>query len=129
LFSELDRIADGLNVGPDDQSLWYYHQYLIRNVLGNLGDAQIAPSLTNEQREAYIEREIENFQDFLTDYESSKLLYEGLIDCKVGLARLRGQKASVDSDSELASWLSKLRELDPKHSGRWDDLEKELSVA
>ncbi|KAF5001368.1 hypothetical protein FDECE_10972 [Fusarium decemcellulare] len=129
LDKELDLVRDALNVGPEDQSLWYYHQFLVLNLADRAGSRQVAPNLTVDQRKSYIDREIADIKDLLEDYDDIKWIYEALIEYAVALNHLTGQAADLEYQSDLASWLTKLRELDPKRNGRWSDLQKELGLS
>ncbi|KAM0242093.1 hypothetical protein ACHAP5_007413 [Fusarium lateritium] len=127
LDNELELIRGGLNVGPEDQSLWYYHQFLVLNLADPTSSRQIAPKLTVEERKTYIDREVIDIKDLLEDYRDIKWIYEALVEYAIALAQLTGQRFEPETQNDVASWLENLRKLDPKRNGRWDDLEKELS--
>jgi geranylgeranyl transferase type-2 subunit alpha len=127
LGTELELIRGGLNVGPEDQSLWYYHQFLVLNLADPTSSRQIAPNLTVEERKTYIDREVIDIKDLLEDYRDIKWIYEALIEYAIALSQLIGQPFEPETQNDVASWLENLRKLDPKRNGRWDDLEKELS--
>ncbi|KAL4727544.1 Rab geranylgeranyltransferase [Fusarium chlamydosporum] len=129
LDQELELVDEGLNVGPDDQSLWYYHQFLVLNLADSTSSRQIAPNLTVDVRKSYIEREIINIKDLLEDYPDIKWIYEALIEYAMALAQLVGQSLEPQSKVEVASWLDVLKKLDPKRNGRWHDLEKQLGLS
>ncbi|KAJ4257288.1 Rab geranylgeranyltransferase [Fusarium falciforme] len=129
LDKELDLVRDALNVGPEDQSLWYYHQFLVLNLADPAGSRQIAPSLTVDQRKSYIDREVTDIKDLLEDYDDIKWIYEALIEYAVALNQLTGQSPESEYKNDVASWLAKLRELDPMRNGRWADLEKQLGLS
>lgn len=115
-------------MGPEDQSLWYYHQYLILDLVEYVGRPTITTGLTTEERVSYITREIVDIKDLLEDYDDCKLIYERLMDCTLSLATLEERHPTQDEEDELRAWLSKLRELDPMREGRWSDMEKELGL-
>ncbi|KAM0191217.1 hypothetical protein ACHAPA_007559 [Fusarium lateritium] len=127
LDNELELIRGGLNVGPEDQSLWYYHQFLVLNLADPTSSRQIAPKLTVEERKTYIDREVIDIKDLLEDYRDIKWIYEALVEYAIALAQLTGQPFEPETQNDVTSWLENLRKLDPKRNGRWDDLEKELS--
>ncbi|KAI5920921.1 hypothetical protein F4810DRAFT_397022 [Camillea tinctor] len=129
--AELDQIREALNVGPEDQSLWYYHRYLILQLIHHSQESTIVPNLTVEERISYIEREIEDIKDLIEDYDDIKWVYEALLEYTLALGQLRQASQSTGGDDdrqneELQTWLAKLRKLDPMQAGRWDDVEKEL---
>lgn len=125
--AELSTVRGGLNVGPEDQSLWFYHQYLISNIMDEPNDETIAPGLAQAERRSYVEAEIEEIKDLLEDYQDIKWVYEALIQYSVALSRL-GKQAPTKKSDEWAPWLQRLRALDPQRSGRWDDLEKQIGI-
>ncbi|KAI9149143.1 Geranylgeranyl transferase type-2 subunit alpha [Paramyrothecium foliicola] len=128
LDKELDQIRDAVNVGPEDQSLWFYHQYLIMNILQPAGPLTIAPGLTVEEREEYVLREIDEAKDLLEDYQDIKWIYEVLLEYTLAIPQLLGRASSAEEQANVSSWLSKLKELDPKRSGRWRDMEAEAGL-
>jgi geranylgeranyl transferase type-2 subunit alpha len=113
-------VREALNVGPEDQSLWFYHQYLVHNIVEQPEGLTIAPSLTPEERTSYVSREIEEIVELLEDYDDIKWIYEALIDCTVSLRKIDTQS---QASADVTDWLTKLKELDPQRSGRWRDLE------
>lgn len=131
LESELDLAREGLNVGPEDQSLWYYHQFLMSHLLDSAGSrSTMAPNLTKEERVAYAEKEIEEITDLLEDYDDIKWIYEALLEYSIALDVLKkGPDASTSKESpgdEILTWLAKLKQLDPLRGGRWQDVEESL---
>jgi geranylgeranyl transferase type-2 subunit alpha len=118
-------VRDALNVGPEDQSLWYYHQFLMLNVLGSLGSVSIAPHLPTPERVAYVNQEMDGIKDLLEDYDDIKWLYEALLEYTVALSRLEGRNLDEEELGQLRGWLGRLEELDPMRRGRWADARKE----
>jgi geranylgeranyl transferase type-2 subunit alpha len=127
-LQELSLIREALNVGPEDQSLWYYHQFLILNLVESTGRPTIAPRLAPEERVTYVVREIEDIRDLLQDYDDIKWIYEALMEYTLALAQLEEREPNVDERGEMKRWLAKLRKLDPMRSGRWDDVENEFGL-
>ncbi|KAJ4424259.1 Rab geranylgeranyltransferase [Gnomoniopsis sp. IMI 355080] len=125
---ELALIRDALNVGPEDQSLWYYHQFLMLDVIDQSGQPTITSNLSVQEKVAYINREIVDIKDLLEDYDDCKLLYERLMDYTRELVTLEKRRPSSDEESALRTWLSKLRKLDPLRNGRWNDIGKQLAL-
>jgi geranylgeranyl transferase type-2 subunit alpha len=122
-------VQNGLNVGPEDQSLWFYHQYLISNLLEPAGPDTIAPSLTDQERITYVQREIDEIRDLLEDYTNIKWIYEALVGYTSSLSLLAADQGANDNQDDLRHWVSQLRALDPRRAGRWTDLEKKLALA
>ncbi|KAK4166744.1 geranylgeranyl transferase type-2 subunit alpha [Cladorrhinum sp. PSN259] len=128
LDKELNMIRDALNVGPEDQSLWYYHQFLVLNIVTTVGRPTITPAFTLEERISYVSREIEEIKDLLEDYEDVQLIYEALVDYTLYLSRLEERKPTEEEREDLVSWVGQLKELDPMRNGRWADLERDQGL-
>ncbi|KAM0282830.1 hypothetical protein ACHAQH_002834 [Verticillium albo-atrum] len=129
LDAEFDLVRRALDVGPEDQSCWYYHQFLVLNITEPVGKQTIAPNLSAEDKIPILQSEIDNIKDLLEDYDDDlKLAYEALMDYTPALARLEGREETEADRAELQGWLAKLRKLDPMRKGRWDDFEQEHSL-
>lgn len=122
LAQELDLVRDGLNVGPEDQSLWYYHQFLVSQIVGDGNGQSITPALTVGEKITYLKREIDEITDLSEDYDDVKWIYEALLEYTLALNRLED---SSDGAGNLQTWLTKLRTLDPMRVGRWKDVEQQ----
>ncbi|KPM41198.1 hypothetical protein AK830_g5365 [Neonectria ditissima] len=129
LDKELDLVREALNVGPEDQSLWFYHQYLILNLVEQTGLSSIAPKLTVDERKSYVLREIVDIKDLLEDYTDIKWIYEALVEYTTTIWQLAGGVREHEEQRDVAHWLARLRELDPMRNGRWDDLGAQLKLA
>ena len=127
-FIEVNKLRGGLNVAPEDQSLWFYHQYLLSNITDKEGLNPIAPNLTDDQRISYLDEEIAEISDLLEDYQDIKWIYEALLECSMAKARVGSNSGRLNSSGEFATWLSKLLELDPKRKGRWDDIAQAIQT-
>ncbi|RFU82093.1 hypercellular [Trichoderma arundinaceum] len=126
LVEELNLVRDGLNVGPEDQSLWYYHQFLVSQIVGDGIGQSITPALTVDEKVAYLRHEIDEIKDLLEDYDDIKWIYEALSEYTVALERLEQRTESKSNEaSDLQIWLTKLRALDPMRTGRWNDVEQQ----
>lgn len=134
LDEEFDYIRDALNVGPEDQSLWYYHQFLIFNLIEdqekNLGEVTtIVPGMEASARADYVRREIETIKELLEDYADIKWIYEGLVEYTIALARFEERQVLAPDEIEhLREWVGMLRSLDPMRNGRWDDVTREFCL-
>ncbi|KAK8129428.1 hypothetical protein PG999_001808 [Apiospora kogelbergensis] len=138
LDQELELAREGLNVGPEDQSLWYYHQFLMDQITtrgeGKEDDVKhgegvkglIAPNLSLADRREFIDREVAEIKDLLEDYADVKLIYEALLEYTMAYQAMGESSEDIVNEDEMMAWLAKLRELDPLRQGRWDDLEKSL---
>ncbi|KAK0634748.1 hypothetical protein B0T17DRAFT_586469 [Bombardia bombarda] len=127
LDKELGLIRDALNVGPEDQSLWYYHHFLMLNLVSFVGHPTITPAFTQEDRVTYVLREIEGVKELLEDYDD-KLIYEALLDYTLYLCQLEERQPEAGERADLVVWLRKLMVIDPMRSGRWTDMEKNYGL-
>lgn len=126
LDDELELVREALNVGPEDQSLWYYHQFLVSQIADHQGRATtMAPALTLSDRSNYLRREIDEIKDLLSDYQDVKWIYEALLEYSLALGRLEQDKPR-ESGGDAQVWLEKVRALDPMRRGRWADIEGQL---
>ncbi|KAI3325939.1 protein prenylyltransferase [Xylariaceae sp. AK1471] len=123
LDKELSIVREALNVGPEDQSLWFYHSFLISHIVDHRNRQTIAPALTMEERIAYLRCEIDDIKDLLVDFPNIKWIYEGLLECSLALERL-GQRVERDSDGASGPniWLAKVQALDPMRTNRWKEM-------
>jgi geranylgeranyl transferase type-2 subunit alpha len=121
-------IKEGLNVGPEDQSLWYYHQFLMLDLIEHDTRPTITASFTLEERLNYIIADIADTKDLLEDYDDCKLIYEALIECTLALSTLEKRRPSEGEMSDMDTWLSKLQVLDPMRSGCWNDMRRQLGL-
>ncbi|KAF0328199.1 geranylgeranyl transferase type-2 subunit alpha [Colletotrichum asianum] len=128
LEDELNLVREALNVGPEDQSLWYYHHFLILNLTESDGGSKIARNLSQEERATYVKREIEDIKELAEDYDDVVGIYKALLDYTRTLPQIEGRSLSDDETDDLKNWMAKVRKLDPMRSGRWSDLEKECGL-
>ncbi|KAL2195925.1 hypothetical protein P885DRAFT_78853 [Corynascus similis CBS 632.67] len=128
LDKELAQIRNALNVGPEDQSLWYYHQFLVLNLVAPGQHPAMTLNFTREDRVAYLTREIDEIKELLEDYDDVKLIYEGLFEYTLYLCQLEERQPDEIERADLVAWLGKLKQLDPMRNGRWADLEKEYGL-
>ncbi|KAI1451233.1 protein prenylyltransferase [Annulohypoxylon moriforme] len=127
LEEELSFVRDALNVGPEDQSLWYYHQYMVSQIVNHASKHTVAPALTIAERAVYVKEEIDQIKDLLEDYDDVKWIYESLLEYTTALKRLGEQGCENIQIEDPIKWLAKLRSLDPMRAGRWSDVEEQLA--
>ncbi|KAM7201248.1 geranylgeranyl transferase type-2 subunit alpha [Naviculisporaceae sp. PSN 640] len=128
LNAEFAQIFQAINVGPEDQSLWYYHHFLMLNLVNPVGHPTIAPALTREDRVTYVTREIEQIKELLEDYDDVQLIYEALIDYTLFLCQFLERQPDGSEKAEIVGWLDKVKKLDPMRAGRWADLERDWEL-
>ncbi|KAL6860637.1 Rab geranylgeranyltransferase [Amphichorda felina] len=130
LLKELSYVGEGLNVDPGDQSLWYYHQFLMLQMVGGGDRPTIVGNMDLREKVLHVSHEIDEIKDLLEDYPSTKWIYEVLLEYTLALMGL--EQGTVPRDGELGdlqNWLTKLRTLDPMRMGRWDDVERQISLS
>jgi geranylgeranyl transferase type-2 subunit alpha len=128
LDDELALICTAINTDPFDQSIWYYHQYLMSTLsLGCPQQSQISRDLTNNDRQKYFAHEMNYIQEILEDETECKWIYEGLLRLAASYLEVDGgTKAFTTLD--MRSWLGHLKRLDPLRHGRWEDLGRTLGI-
>lgn len=121
LEEELAFIHDALNVGPEDQSLWFYHQFLMASFTPGNEQYAIVTDFSTTEKIDHLAQEIAEIKELAEDYDDVKWIYEALVEYTVTLGQLR--KLENEEETDLRGWLGRLRKLDPMRQGRWDDLE------
>lgn len=126
--SELALICEAINTDPFDQSIWFYHQYLMSTLSPRCPpDDRIILNLTDEDRHRYHESEIQYIRDILEDEEDCKWIYEGLLFLSGACLEIESE-TKVFTVEDMRSWLERLKKLDPLRRGRWDDLGQRLGI-
>ncbi|KLJ09261.1 geranylgeranyl transferase type-2 subunit beta [Blastomyces silverae] len=113
-------------IDPYDQSLWFYHQNLMCTFDPPLAAGTMAPNLTDAERLAYLENEVEAITEMLDGEEDCKWIYQALINCGAIISRVEGYM-STEMKQRISGWLCELKRIDPLRQGRWLDLEASLS--
>jgi geranylgeranyl transferase type-2 subunit alpha len=122
---ELAFIQSAVFTDPYDQSLWYYHHFLMSEV--SRTDEQAFVKFTDEERAECIRAEIEAVRDLLEDTDDCKWVYQSLLMYSAQLSKVAADDGLVTSQ-DSKSWLLQLRKLDPMRSKRWDDWEQSLGI-
>jgi geranylgeranyl transferase type-2 subunit alpha len=128
LDSELALICEAINTDPFDQSIWFYHQYLISTISPSCPPKDlIVLDLNNSERQKYYKHELEYIKDILEDETDCKWIYEGLLFVAGAYLEVEmGAKAFTTKDMRL--WLEELKRLDPLRKGRWADVGTSLGL-
>ncbi|KAF2089903.1 geranylgeranyl transferas-like protein type II alpha subunit [Saccharata proteae CBS 121410] len=131
LRSEFKLLEGALYTDPYDQSLWFYHGYLMRTLEPSCPkEARIVLDLSAKVEDEIVaediyEEQLNTISDMLDGAEDCKWIYEALLKYSLvfrGTARGR-QWISI---GELEKHLDELRKLDPLRAARWDDLQKKI---
>ncbi|KAK2871973.1 hypothetical protein FQN49_002670 [Arthroderma sp. PD_2] len=125
LNSELNLIHRAL-IDPYDQSIWFYHQYLMCTCDTDLAPQTMTPNLTDADRLECLEQEIEAIEDILEDTNDCKWIYQALITYTLLIAKIHKEVNGIQQD-RISGWLAELKRLDPLRKGRWDDLKRSLA--
>ena len=127
LDDEFEFIKRGLWTDPYDQSLWGYHQFLMKIVTSTSKEESFVADFTNADRLKLLEREIEATKEMLEGAEDCKWTYVALLQYSQMYLELdAGNK--LFTTQELRNWLDELKKLDSLRAGRWNDLEKKLNL-
>jgi geranylgeranyl transferase type-2 subunit alpha len=128
LDEEFELITRALYTDPYDQSLWFYHQYLMSTLdEGNQQSVSILGPCTNGDRLHYLEQEIDNVREMLDGAEDCKYIYYALLDYSQRYLEVEAGNKKVTT-MEMKGWLNELRKIDPLRDGRWVDLEKSMTL-
>lgn len=128
LASELELICEAINTDPFDQSIWFYHQYLMSTISPSCASENlIAQDLTNGERQNYYENEMEYIKEILEDETDCKWIYEGLLGLAEAYLEVDAGTGAVTT-KDMRAWLAELKRLDALRRGRWEDLERRLQL-
>lgn len=128
LESELALICEAINTDPFDQSIWFYHQYLMSTLSPKCpSHDRIVLDLNNGEREKYYTGEMTYIQEILEDETDCKWIYEGLLSLAEAYLEIEGGNKAF-STKDMRSWLEQLNRLDPLRKGRWGDFRMRLGL-
>lgn len=125
---EFELITRALYTDPYDQSLWFYHQFLMATLVDiSATTPSILQPISNANRTAYLEQEIDSIREMLDGAEDCKWIYLALLQCSQAYLDIEAGNKKVTTQ-EMSGWLAELRKLDPLREGRWRDLERSLKL-
>ncbi|KAJ4297859.1 Rab geranylgeranyltransferase [Kalmusia sp. IMI 367209] len=128
LDSELALICEAINTDPFDQSIWFYHQYLMSTLSPKCPpEERIVRDLDNGDRQQYYENEMQYIREILEDEEDCKWIYEGLLLLASAYLEIEGG-TKLFTTADMRAWLEQLGRLDPLRKGRWKDLGQRLDL-
>ncbi|KAF2470611.1 protein prenylyltransferase [Lindgomyces ingoldianus] len=129
LGDELALICTAINTDPFDQSIWFYHQFLMSTLSPKCASQNmIVRDLSNQDRQRYYAHEMEYIQDILEDETECKWIYEALLHCASCYLEIEGSTQAF-TVLDMRGWLRELKRLDPLRRGRWDDLGRSLDIS
>ena len=124
---ELELIQRGLWTDSNDQSLWFYHQYLMCTFDPECASKSMAPFLTTDEKLTYVTKELANLLDMLDGAEDCNWIYKALIQLCTCHRALNN--AWPVREGQIQDWIAQVRMLDPLRKGRWNDLEQSLQLS
>ncbi|KAH7398900.1 hypothetical protein DE146DRAFT_511394 [Phaeosphaeria sp. MPI-PUGE-AT-0046c] len=128
LRAELSLICEAINTDPFDQSIWFYHQYLLSTISPSCPPHRlIVHDISNGERQKYYEHEMDYIREILEDESDCRWIYEGLLGLAEAYLEVDAGTAWVTS-TDMKAWLNELKRLDPLRRGRWNDLEQRLNL-
>ena len=128
LDDEFDLIVPALYTDPYDQSLWFYHDYLMTTLAPSTpSSSTIVQDLTDQERLHYFETQLDTLKDILDVFGDCKYLFQSLLTYAAQYQKLQPDTDRVTA-SDMTSWLEELEKLDPLRRGRWQDLRTTLSL-
>lgn len=117
-------MRNALWTDASDQSLWFYHQFLMVTLLDRT--VSILPNFTTKQRLDYANSQIDDLKEMLDGAEDCKWIYNGLYEYTLAICRTCERQPTADELQDLKSWLGELKKLDPVRMGRWEEQERSL---
>ncbi|KAF2708262.1 geranylgeranyl transferas-like protein type II alpha subunit [Pleomassaria siparia CBS 279.74] len=128
LDDELSLICEAINTDPFDQSIWYYHQFLMSTLSPECPrQNRIVLTLSNLDRQKYYAHEMKYIQEIIEDESDCKWIYESLLSLSISYLEVDGS-TQVFKTADMRSWLAHLKRLDPLRHGRWEELGKTLDI-
>lgn len=133
LEDELELLERAIRTDPDDQSLWFYHRWL---VLAR-DDSAIAPKMPRSLRTAMLGQQIDMLKELLDEHPECKYILKALVVYVQALQGLRREPPDDDHNHdedadgggngaaesrEMLGWLKRLETIDPMRRGRYKDL-------
>lgn len=128
LDEEFDMMRNALWTDASDQSLWFYHQWLMLTLMSENKEVTILPKFTTAQRHEYAVQQINDLKEMLDGAEDCKWIYYGLSEYTLAVCKLLQREPTEEEKDDLRSWLSELKKLDPLREGRWKAREIELDL-
>ena len=125
---EFDMMRNALWTDGNDQSLWFYHQWLMLTLMSSDPELTILPNFTIEQRHEYAVQQIDDLKEMLEGAEDCKWIYLGLFEYTLTVCKLVGRDSTAEEKHDLRTWLNELKNLDPLRQGRWKAREVELGL-
>lgn len=128
LDDEFDFITTALYTDPHDQSLWFYHNWLMCTLIPGVREASaIVLDLTDQDRLPYLDAQFDLLRELLEDNGDCKYIFQALLTYTPQYLEIGAGNNKVTT-TEMAEWLHQLEKLDPLRRGRWHDLRTSLNL-
>ncbi len=115
LDAELELVKQAMYTDPSDQSVWFYHRWLVDQLLQSEGD--------KERKIRVLQEEVEGIEELFELEPESKWCAMALAHLQTLLGELIGDKAKAeDLKGKVKGLLEKLIELDSDRKARYEDL-------
>ena len=129
LDEEFELITQALYTDPYDQSLWFYHQYLMSTLdPGKHQSASILDPCRDIDHSRYLEQELDSIRDMSDGVEDCKYIYQALLEYSRRYLEIPSADEKKVTTGEMRRWLEELGKMDPLRKGRWLDLEGTLKL-
>ena len=112
--------------GSEDQSLWFYHQYLMSTFDPKYAAESMVPGLNEAEKLAYVSKEIIKIRDMLDGAEDCKWIYQSLISLNILYHGL--SKDWYEEANRIGEYVDALIKIDPQRLGRWNDLKGRIML-
>jgi geranylgeranyl transferase type-2 subunit alpha len=140
LEDELELLKRNISTNPHDQSLWFYHRWLIySNTITPDRDTPnaISPFMSRGTKLLMLAAEIDTLQDLLEAHAECKYILKALVEYVGLLQRVRedprdpedveeGEEWTADDEEkrrvDRRVWLAKLVSIDPMRKGRYQEI-------
>ncbi|PUU77848.1 hypothetical protein B9Z19DRAFT_1127691 [Tuber borchii] len=140
LEDELELLKRNISTNPHDQSLWFYHYWLIySNTITPDRDAPdaISPFMSRGTKLLMLAAEIDTLQDLLEAHAECKYILKALVEYVGLLQRVRKDPKDPEDDEEdeewaeddekkkredMRAWLARLISIDSMRKGRYQEI-------
>ncbi|KAI5778514.1 hypothetical protein EDC01DRAFT_634616 [Geopyxis carbonaria] len=133
LEDELELLKRAIVTDPEDQSLWFYHRWLVYSNTSPGNETAIAPGMSVSTRILILEEQIDQLKGLLEGHPNCKYILKALVSYVQLLGSLRKEPPDEDFEEtdgvdesaeaqEMMAWVQHLTTIDPKRRGRYKAL-------
>ena len=123
-------IQEALYTDPYDQSIWFYHSFLITafSASAALSASSIAPNLTPSERATHLDAQVDVVREMLEGAEDCKWIFQALVELATTQRRDAERWPEGVTTQDIKGWMDELEKLDPLRKGRWRDVRTGLGA-